>query len=33
MLYALDRDDVRRLIEFLYATYCQPYCEEIAAKG
>lgn len=27
MLYALDRDDVRRLIEFLYVTYCAPACE------
>jgi DNA-binding transcriptional ArsR family regulator len=33
MLYALDRDDVRRLIEFLYATYCQPYCEEGGEQG
>lgn len=24
MLYDLARDDVRKLIEFLYATYCQP---------
>jgi DNA-binding transcriptional ArsR family regulator len=33
MLYALDRDDVRRLIEFLYATYCQPSCEEGGEQG
>lgn len=28
MLYALDRPDIRRLIEFLYATYCEPHCAE-----
>ncbi|WP_374654205.1 ArsR/SmtB family transcription factor [Dongia sp.] len=33
MLYALDRDDVRKLIEFLYATYCRPYCEEGGEQG
>lgn len=33
MLYALDRDDVRHLIEFLYATYCHPNCEEANAEG
>jgi DNA-binding transcriptional ArsR family regulator len=33
MLYALDRVDVRKLIEFLYATYCQPFCEEGGEQG
>ncbi|WP_374380870.1 ArsR/SmtB family transcription factor [Dongia sp.] len=28
VLYALDRDDVRRLIEFLYVTYCAPACDQ-----
>lgn len=28
VLYGLARDDVRKLIEFLYATYCQPTCAE-----
>ncbi len=33
VLYALDRVDVRRLIEFLYATYCQPSCDEGGDRG
>ncbi|MBL8709790.1 MAG: winged helix-turn-helix transcriptional regulator [Rhodospirillaceae bacterium] len=28
VLYGLTRDDVRRLIEFLYAAYCEPACAE-----
>ncbi|TDQ85506.1 ArsR family transcriptional regulator [Dongia mobilis] len=27
VLYDLVRKDVRQLIEFLYATYCQPSCD------
>lgn len=27
VLYDLVRQDVRQLIEFLYATYCQPSCD------
>jgi DNA-binding transcriptional ArsR family regulator len=27
VLYDLVRPDVRKLIEFLYATYCQPACD------